>query len=1277
MKRSAKTSKKLMSILLVACLLLSLMPMTVFAVDAPTDQWSNHAAGSFAGGEGTKTDPYQIATAAQLAKLAKDVNGGNDYKGVYFKLTDNIDLSAYRWNPIGVYFWGLDDTTISDPFAGILDGNEKTITGLYVDERSSCSSAGLFGEIRGTAGDTSVYDLTIEDAVVYASDADSTNTYAGIFAGMITANDTDSVSFENIKVSGTVVCDTYGYVVAGGMVGYTDRGHFTSCIADSVYISGSGNMGGFVGMDGEALFKNCVAKGEISGFWAVGGFSGYSYDATGTGGDDIVQSTFDHCYADVDVTATDWRAGGFVGYAEGGNFNNCVALGDVSSSVTEWEPKVGGFCGEIIAADMAKCHAGGVVTSAHATSAAGGFIGYDAAGNDGSVSGSSFDVEKNSKLNAVGVVDAAGQHSIVGAPTKNVLSNICRDYYGKTAHVYDNSKDLDCNACGFVRLEGKILIHGIDLVNGEEDHTIELGNGTAAYDEDTRTLTLTNAEITQPSDTSRSAGIYINSFANGVTIKLVGENKITLTDEAYDNNGIWNDAKVSLTICGSGSLDVITYNDYSPFGIWNRYGDVTLKDASVKFTLADGHATNGFLTDVDESIFLENAVLTAQDYAMGLFSNTSVAISGSEVTLSMLENGIFCDGDVTIDDSKVTIDSIYYEGICSWGDVVIASSELNATSQEHTAVYCYGKAIVSDSELELVSEEGDAFCANGGITVTDDSAVEVHGQGGAGIYTNEVLDVKSGTVSAKGKNWAILATRVSGNAVSEKPTDAPEAIIIGAGLAEENGHVIKTEDWAVRSVWDDWDWEYYDKWQSRSYYTDKDGNTATSISIVQIEDVTITENTANTTVTYDGSEIDLAKLFDIDANAGSATYTVTNGTGIGTQKDGKLTVTKAGTFTVKIDTAANGKYEAGTLTVMLTVNPKMIGIQWGETSFTYKDGTVQLPDAMVTGAVSGDVVTLTVVADKESIDVGAYTATVTEIVDGVGLYILPADGLSVTFTISNAGQEAPAGLVAVAETVSGKVDGKIEGLTADMEYSTSADGEYTKIVDPEMAFAPGTYFIRYSAKDNYDPSSSIEITIEAGRKLIVTFMVDGEVYGTLSVDYNDAIELPEIPEKVGYTQTAPIWDKDGKNITADTEINAVYTINKYTVTYKAGDEVVATVEVEHGKDATTPTVPAKDGFVGEWDKDGKNITADTAINAVYTANPTVVPGDSDTGDDVTDPSNPENPDAGDDETNTGTPESPQTGDDSNFVLWFVLFLVSGMGLVGTILFRKTKKAIER
>ena len=103
--------------------------------------------------------------------------------------------------------------------------------------------------------------------------------------------------------------------------------------------------------------------------------------------------------------------------------------------------------------------------------------------------------------------------------------------------------------------------------------------------------------------------------------------------------------------------------------------------------------------------------------------------------------------------------------------------------------------------------------------------------------------------------------------------------------------------------------------------------------------VTITVKTENTSVVYNAADIDLTSLFDIDTNAGSATYTVTNGTGAGTQNGTALSVTKAGTFTVKVDTAANGIYAAGTQSATLTVEKangtgavSMDGWTYGETA---------------------------------------------------------------------------------------------------------------------------------------------------------------------------------------------------------------------------------------------------------------------------------------------------------------------------------------------------------
>lgn len=160
-----------------------------------------------------------------------------------------------------------------------------------------------------------------------------------------------------------------------------------------------------------------------------------------------------------------------------------------------------------------------------------------------------------------------------------------------------------------------------------------------------------------------------------------------------------------------------------------------------------------------------------------------------------------------------------------------------------------------------------------------------------------------------------------------------------------------------------------------------------------------------------------------------------------------------------------------------------------------------------------------------------------------------------------------------------------------------------------------------------------EYQVMVYKNYTVTFIVDGELYDTQIVGYGKDANAPAIPEKEGYTQIAPYWDKDGKNITADTVINAVYTINRYTVTFKADGNIVGIQAVEHGGDIVLPAVPAKDGYTGKWDHAGKNITADTIINAVYTEDSEPVPLD------------------------------PQTGDDSNPWLCFMLLFISSSSII--------------
>lgn len=115
---------------------------------------------------------------------------------------------------------------------------------------------------------------------------------------------------------------------------------------------------------------------------------------------------------------------------------------------------------------------------------------------------------------------------------------------------------------------------------------------------------------------------------------------------------------------------------------------------------------------------------------------------------------------------------------------------------------------------------------------------------------------------------------------------------------------------------------------------------------------------------------------------------------------------------------------------------------------------------------------------------------------------------------------------------------------------------------------------------------------------------DGSIYKE-NVVFSDLFTLSL--QKEGYTGRLyrdadflkPLT-KDSKVKNGDT-VYVKWTINKYTVTFMDGKDVLATfTNVPHGSAVTAPEVPKKDGktFVG-WDKKFDNVTSDLTINAVY------------------------------------------------------------------------------
>lgn len=450
-----KLKQKILTLVLSLCVVAACLPVVASAETAPQGLWTDYAASAFDGGSGTKADPYQIATAEQLALLAADVNSGavsKTHTKEYFKLMDNIDLSAHVWTPLGyeTYASGGGD---AKAFQGYFDGNGKKITGLYVDERVNGKnrSAGLFGVIASIGSEEPIIqNLTVENGTVFAGDGDANSDEwygAGLLIGRInTMYGTDYSVIKNCTVSGTVSSTKN----AAGLVGDSNYIHFENCTAD-VKVNGYSTAGGFVGNTFASEFTDCVAKGDVTSYgWCTGGFAGVLYWDT----------TVKHCAAFGNVEAGDWRIGGFAGFAQTNvTIANSIAAGDVKSNLSNWDPKAGGFLGEALYdkgnnngqesefVKLEKCHAAGKVTTAKTDGSIGGLLGSDESKNI-SVVGCSFDNVKNASLAGVGS-NPTGTYGITAQNTAAVASSICEDYYGGHDLVDKDGKKATCTEDGY------------------------------------------------------------------------------------------------------------------------------------------------------------------------------------------------------------------------------------------------------------------------------------------------------------------------------------------------------------------------------------------------------------------------------------------------------------------------------------------------------------------------------------------------------------------------------------------------------------------------------------------------------------------------------------------------------------------------------------------------------------------------------------------------------------------------------------------------------------
>lgn len=192
---------------------------------------------------------------------------------------------------------------------------------------------------------------------------------------------------------------------------------------------------------------------------------------------------------------------------------------------------------------------------------------------------------------------------------------------------------------------------------------------------------------------------------------------------------------------------------------------------------------------------------------------------------------------------------------------------------------------------------------------------------------------------------------------------------------------------------------------------------------------------------------------------------------------------------------ANPNYNITFVDGVFTINQRLLTVTWGTREFVY-DGKEHCPEATLGNVIDKDDLGATV--EGSQVEAGdSYQATLTALTGkAAGNYALPTEGLTCGFSIKNAAQDAPK-VQAEAETVSGRRDGKIAGVNATMEWRAKDAAEYQAVgegVTELKDLAAGVYEVRYQAKANYDVSSVTEITVAAGRKLVVALPTNQQGY---------------------------------------------------------------------------------------------------------------------------------------------------------------------------------------
>ncbi|MBR6825051.1 MAG: hypothetical protein IKM59_00735 [Oscillospiraceae bacterium] len=448
------------------------------------------AAEGFDGGDGSKSSPYRIATADQLAYLQKVLSEDYEkdslqprFSEAYYVLTEDIQLNDiadyeqwsnngpnYSWTPIGHG---------GRAFNGVFDGGGHKIIGMYMkldcsDMEYAEKNFGLFSQVSGT-----VRNVTLEKAFLcIAGDSKNVGGIAGSLMG--------KAVIENCTAE--VIAEVYGEGNIGGIVGTgAETAILSGCMSEGglnqsddafgemggivgsfatvvgcenrmVLSCPKGDVGGIVGYG--KVVENCINRGNILRADTAGGIAGKLYMA-GTGVELIrKEGGVVGCINDSEIHGESY-AGGIVGVLENDEADYAMSLAYCTNMGTVFSnQQAAGVLGKLSVARgdvyVTDCVNHGDITTMNY---GGGILGY---------SSSAVGERSISEESEICFLNCSNKGSVTGYSSNAFLGGICGNLSAEGVQVVLEN----CENSGDVTLELVLTEEEINATLSEETFTL-------------------------------------------------------------------------------------------------------------------------------------------------------------------------------------------------------------------------------------------------------------------------------------------------------------------------------------------------------------------------------------------------------------------------------------------------------------------------------------------------------------------------------------------------------------------------------------------------------------------------------------------------------------------------------------------------------------------------------------------------------------------------------------------------------------------------------------